>query len=243
MIWPDSKDSQLEIELAQVIRKSELLVSEDEEFINNFILSEEAIQQYKQECEESGSIMRDVLIFSGSLAAVAGAVFFFSDRTRVAVTAAAVLPSALATVSSLRIGTRVGHSREAEEFRNMVKKMLEDMQQFKVVLRKSLNLIQGMEMMNNGYMQMNGKNNETEAGTNSGEESELSKALCRRSSFIPLRRAMYSQTVQIITVYRYAFGSTIFKGTIYIKQIFRITLYNIFIEILPSSAKPKLQLN
>ena len=116
MIWPDSRDKQLEIELAQVILKSELLVSEDEQFISNFILSEDALEQYKTECEGSGSIMRDVMLFSGSLAAVAGAVFFFSEKTRIAVTAAAVLPSALATVSSLRIGAKVSQKIEAEEF-------------------------------------------------------------------------------------------------------------------------------
>ena len=34
----------------------------------------------------------------------------------------------------------------------MIKQMLGDMKQFKMVLRKSLNLIQGMEMMNQGYI-------------------------------------------------------------------------------------------
>ena len=203
MIWPDSSDKQLEIELAQVILKSELLVSEDEEFISNFILSEDALEQYKADCEGSGSIMRDVLLFSGSLAAVAGAVFFFSERTRVAVTAAAVLPSALATVSSLRIGARVSQSREAEEFKEMVKQMLVDMKQFKMVLRKSLNLIQGMEMMNQGYMHaVNKETRDEQQGPSTVEESKLSKALCKRSSFISLRRAIYTHTVQIILVYR-----------------------------------------
>ena len=67
-------------------------------------------------------------------------------------TAAAVLPTAMAAASSLRIGSRVSQSREAEEFKRMIKQMLGDMKQFKMVLRKSLNLIQGMEMMNQGYI-------------------------------------------------------------------------------------------
>ena len=46
----------------------------------------------------------------------------------------------------------MSHSREAEEFKKMIKQMLGDMKQFKMVLRKSLNLIQGMEMMNQGYI-------------------------------------------------------------------------------------------
>ena len=201
LIWPDSRDKQLEIELAQVILKSELLVAEDEQFISNFILSEDALEQYKAECEGSGSIIRDVLLFSGSLAAVAGAVFFFSEKTRVAVTAAAVLPSALATVSSLRIGAKVSQNREAEEFKEMVKQMLGDMKQFKMVLRKSLNLIQGMEMMNQGYMNAVSSKQEVQ-GESTGEESKLSQALCKRSSFMSLRRAIYTNTVQIILVYR-----------------------------------------
>jgi hypothetical protein len=37
----------LEVELAQQILKSELLVSEDEDFLNNFILSEEVLEKYQ----------------------------------------------------------------------------------------------------------------------------------------------------------------------------------------------------
>ena len=71
------------MELAQLVLRSELLVTEDEEFINNFILTEDTMEQYKKELEGGqGSVMKDVLLFSGSLAAVAGAVFFFSERTR-----------------------------------------------------------------------------------------------------------------------------------------------------------------
>ena len=60
------------VELAQEIVKSELLVSEDEDFINNFILSEDTLEEYKKAGESSGSVLGDVLLFSGSLAAVAG---------------------------------------------------------------------------------------------------------------------------------------------------------------------------
>ena len=60
------------VELAQEIVKSELLVSEDEDFINNFILSEDTLEEYKKAGESGGSVLGDVLLFSGSLAAVAG---------------------------------------------------------------------------------------------------------------------------------------------------------------------------
>ena len=82
-------------------------------------------------------------------------------------TAAAVLPTAMAAASSLRIGSRVSQSREAEEFKRMIKQMLGDMKQFKMVLRKSLNLIQGMEMMNQGYISF--------ASSFSGQQSQQSE--------------------------------------------------------------------
>ena len=59
--------------MAQEIVKSELLVSEDEDFINNFILSEDTLEEYKAG-ESGGSVLGDVLLFSGSLAAVAGSI-------------------------------------------------------------------------------------------------------------------------------------------------------------------------
>ena len=108
-MWPDSSDKLLEVELAQLILRSELLVTEDEEFINNYILTQDTMEEYKTEVEGGrGSVMKDVLLLSGSLAAVAGAVFFFSERTRSAVAAASVLPTALAAGASLSIGKKVG---------------------------------------------------------------------------------------------------------------------------------------
>ena len=68
--------SNLKVELAQDIVKSELLVSEDEDFINNFILSEDTLEEYKKAGESGGSVLGDVLLFSGSLAAVAGILHF-----------------------------------------------------------------------------------------------------------------------------------------------------------------------
>ena len=98
-------------------------------------------------------------------------------------------------------------NEETEEFKKMIKQMLGDMKNFKMILRKSLNLIQGMEMMNQGYINNMASNYDGRHsnGTNPGAESEdkLSKTLCQRSSFISLRRAIYTQAVQMISVYRY----------------------------------------
>merc|ERR1719206_1362410 len=67
-----------------------------------------------------------------------------------------------------------------------------------------------MEMMNQGYMQAvggfgpGGGNGPVENGENCPGGSSLSAALCKRSSFIALRRAIYSSTIQITTAYRAA---------------------------------------
>jgi hypothetical protein len=203
-LWPDSGTAQLEVELAQDIVKSELLVSEDDEFVHSFILTEEALARHcAGEQGAGGSALGDLLLFSGSLAAVAGAVFFLSERTRLAATAAAILPSALATATSLRLGARVQQGRETRHFRELVRQMLADMKIFKQLLRKSLNLIQGMEMMNQGYMSaVSGAGGSLGKAGGAVEESGLSEALCRRSSFIALRRAIYTSTLQITTAYR-----------------------------------------
>ena len=86
----------------------------------------------------------------------------------------------------------------------MIKQMLCDMKHFKMILRKSLNLIQGMEVMNQGYINLASQYGQSSNGTESGSETEdkLSKTLCQRSSFMSLRRAIYTQAVQMISVYR-----------------------------------------
>ncbi len=47
---------------------------------------------------------------------MAGAVFFLSERTRAAAAAAAILPSAVAAISSLRIGARIKSGSETTHF-------------------------------------------------------------------------------------------------------------------------------
>ena len=69
-------------------------------------------------------MLGDALMLSGSLAAVAGAVFFLSERTRAAAAAAAILPSAVAALASLRIGSRMKASSETAQFQVLVSKQL-----------------------------------------------------------------------------------------------------------------------
>ena len=110
---------------------------------------------------------------------------------------------------------RKGPLEDCDESRGIVledhaakafKQMLGDMKHFKMILRKSLNLIQGMEMMNQGYINFASsvsqpqKNGSHEAEAEEG--SKMSKTLCQRSSLMSLRRAIYTHTVQMISVYR-----------------------------------------
>ncbi|XP_023322769.1 uncharacterized protein LOC111697112 [Eurytemora carolleeae] len=205
-VWPATCDKLLEVEVAQEILKSELLVCEDEDFIQNFILSEDVLEKYKAQSEGGESYLGDILLFSGSLAAVAGAVFFLSEKTRAAAAAAAILPSAIAAMSSIRLGAKVKSNNEMEHFKVLLKHLLSNMKTYKILLRKCLSLIQGMEMMNQGYLLTANHHNSTlpPGSSTELEESKLSQALCKRSSFIDLRRAIYSCTVQIIVVYREA---------------------------------------
>lgn len=112
MVWPKESNAFLEIEVAQKLLRSELLVQEDEDFISNFILTDEALESHRKRLtEETGgcsggfggrrSYLSEALFISGSLAAVAGTVLYLSERTRVAATVAAVLPTAMAAMASV----------------------------------------------------------------------------------------------------------------------------------------------
>ena len=110
MVWPQKSEATayLEIEVAQKLLSSELLVQEDEDFVSNFILTDEALESHRKLLTaEAGSdfggrsYLSEALFISGSLAAVAGTVLYLSERTRVAATVAAVLPTAMAAMASV----------------------------------------------------------------------------------------------------------------------------------------------
>ena len=85
---------------------------------------------------------------------MAGAVFFLSERTRAvgAAAAAALLPTAMAfgTASTTRIATQMSEEEEKSNFDTLIKRLLGDMQLFKKLVRKCLNLLQGMELIHAG---------------------------------------------------------------------------------------------
>ena len=169
-----------------MITKSELLVSEDEEFVSNFIISEES-QHPHTEGSWSGLVRRNILVCSASTAAVGAGVLFSSVGRGALVPAAA-----LATLSGVMLGVRTWQTRQAGQIQRIVRLILTEMTQIKIVMRKSLVLIQSMEMMNSGHLQSHIDGNH-----------QLSRALLNRSSFTPLRRAIYHSSVDMILFYRF----------------------------------------
>ena len=79
-----------------------------------------------------------------------------SERTRAvgAAAAAALLPTALAfgTASTTRMSTKISEEQEKSNFDNLIKRLLGDMQLFKKLVRKCLNLLQGMELIHEGHL-------------------------------------------------------------------------------------------
>lgn len=79
-----------------------------------------------------------------------------SERTRAvgAAAAAALLPTALAfgTASTTRMSTKISEEQEKSNFDNLIKRLLGDMQLFKKLVRKCLNLLQGMELIHAGHL-------------------------------------------------------------------------------------------
>ena len=74
------------------------------------------------------------------------------QRTKAAAAAAAALvPTALAAAST-STAAGAGDSSNNASLEDLVKLLVEDMQMFKRLARKSLNLLQGMEMVHAGHM-------------------------------------------------------------------------------------------
>ena len=219
-MWPDGNSLVLEVEVAKAILSSELLVQEDEEFLSNFVLTEEVMEEYKRLTDEtpskSSSLFSDIVLFSGSVAAVAGAVLYLSEKAKAATAAAALLPTALAAMTSVRIGSKVQQSQEMQHFHQLIELLLSDMKRFKQLVRKSLNLLQGMEMISSGnFLSVNPNTGATmvsapttssSSQNNQGDAAghQLAQALCLRSNFPALRHAALKCTVQIIHAYREA---------------------------------------
>ena len=187
-IMPDTHNHQLEIELAEIFLESDLLVVEDEEFFRRFIISDVAFGSHKYEGYTS-------LLLYGGLAAIGG-VLFCSQKRSLAATA---IPLAFASVIGLQTVDKLMRRRRTSKIKNLVRSMLRSMKQFKIVLNKSINLIRGMEMINKGFL-FAVQSRQEDPGA--GPSTTLSKALCKRTLFLPLRQSVHSHTVQTIWTLR-----------------------------------------
>merc|ERR1719334_855626 len=103
---------------------------------------------YMKSGKAGGKVLGDVLLLSGSLAAVARTMFSTSGKTWLA----AILPAALATTTCFKLGHRMQQERQIKVIQELVRKMLHEMMVLKQSLKKSLNIIHGMETINQGYM-------------------------------------------------------------------------------------------
>jgi hypothetical protein len=198
-ILPCDHSKELEIDFAKVILESGLLVVEDEEFFLRFILTDSRSLYPHQ----TDSALLDSLLFSSSLAAVGGAIFMKKVSL-----GAAVLPLAFTTVFGLRTGAQLIYRRQAYKLNYELCGLISSMKMVNTVLRKSLNLIRGMEMINKGYM-VAVKSGQQEPGSSTLEESKLSKALYRRTLLIPLRQSVYSESLNMILALRQVIQCTI----------------------------------
>jgi hypothetical protein len=61
-------------------------LQEDQDFLSNFILTDEAFADYEKKLQDKShggsSLLSDVIFFTGSVAAVAGTILYLSERTR-----------------------------------------------------------------------------------------------------------------------------------------------------------------
>ena len=68
----------------------------------------------------------------------------------------------------------------------MIKQMLGDMKHFKMILRKSLNLIQGMEMMNQGYINNIASNYDGRCSNGTDKFGETNQWACAGHGAFPV---------------------------------------------------------
>ena len=186
-------------------------------FVFYFQILAEYNRQIDNKPTRASSLLSDVVLFSGSVAAVAGAVLYLSEKAKAATAAAALVPTALAAMTSVRIGRKVQNDTDSEHFHQIIELLLSDMKRFKQLVRKSLNLLQGMEMITQGNFlsvdpatgasmvssqNSRGSNNTT----TTTKDNQFTQSLDHRTEFPALRHAALKCTLQIIEAYREAVG-------------------------------------
>ena len=142
---------------------------------------------------------------------MAGAVLYLSEKAKAATAAAALVPTALAAMTSVRIGNKVQSDKDAEHFHQIIELLLNDMKRFKQLVRKSLNLLQGMEVITQGnFLSVDPSTGASMVSSNSTTKDNRNVANAQsvdhRTEFPALRQTALKCTLQIIEAYREAVG-------------------------------------
>lgn len=90
--------------------------------------------------------------------------------------------------------------QDKEQFLKLIDLLLSDMKLFKQLVRKSLNLLQGMELMNAGYLFAV---NKVTGAASTSSETRLATHHHNQASFPALRLATYKCTVQVTHLIKY----------------------------------------
>ena len=142
---------------------------------------------------------------------MAGAVLYLSEKAKAATAAAALVPTALAAMTSVRIGNKVQSDKDAEHFHQIIELLLNDMKRFKQLVRKSLNLLQGMEVITQGnFLSVDPSTGASMVSSNSTTKDNRNvvnaQSVDHRTEFPALRQTALKCTLQIIEAYREAVG-------------------------------------
>merc|ERR1719189_2207392 len=111
-------------------------------------------------------------------------------------------------MTSVRIGSKVQNESDAEHFHQIIDLLLNDMKRFKQLVRKSLNLLQGMEMITQGNflsvdpstgasMVSSNQSHNNSRSNSSSKDNRFAQSLDHRTEFPALRHAALKCTLQI----------------------------------------------
>ena len=163
---------------------SGLLVAEDEQFFHQYLAGSDSHDKRIP----ASALMEGLLLAS-----------FLAGQRILRRSGFLVASIGVGSLLCLRLGSRIVQASQAGRVRSMMARMIERMEQLKILLGRSLNLIRGMEMINKTSIMVSklGK-----AETQSNKQQSRLEAFQRRSLLIPLRQAVYSSSYQMIIYLR-----------------------------------------
>jgi len=183
-IFPPSSSQGLTQKCVDDVLDSGLLVAEDEQFFHQYLAGSDSHDKRIP----ASALMEGLLLAS-----------FLAGQRILRRSGFLVASIGVGSLLCLRLGSRIVQASQAGRVRSMMARMIERMEQLKILLGRSLNLIRGMEMINKTSIMVSklGK-----AETQSNKQQSRLEAFQRRSLLIPLRQAVYSSSYQMIIYLR-----------------------------------------